>query len=117
MTSRHESDSSLSTPSILIPFVLITLIWSSTWIVIKDQIGAGAAAVPPSWSVAYRFAFACAAMFVMARISGAPLRLGRKGHLLALAIGIPQFVLNFNFVYAAEQYVTSGIVAVVFALL
>ena len=112
-----QREPGLSTPSILIPFVLITLIWSSTWIVIKDQLGAGAGAVPPSWSVAYRFAFACAAMFAMARISGAPLRLGRKGHLLALAIGIPQFVLNFNFVYAAEQYVTSGIVAVVFALL
>jgi drug/metabolite transporter (DMT)-like permease len=36
---------------------------------------------------------------------------------LAIGFGIPQFVLNFNFVYAAEQYITSGIVAVVFALL
>lgn len=113
----EQREPGLSTPSILIPFLLITLIWSSTWIVIKDQLGGGAGAVPPSWSVAYRFAFACAAMFAMARISGAPLRLRREGHLLALAIGIPQFVLNFNFVYAAEQYVTSGIVAVVFALL
>jgi drug/metabolite transporter (DMT)-like permease len=31
--------------------------------------------------------------------------------------GIAQFVLNFNFVYRAEQYVTSGLVAVMFALL
>jgi drug/metabolite transporter (DMT)-like permease len=46
-----------------------------------------------------------------------PLGIGRGGHLLALAFGIPQFVLNFNFVYAAEQHITSGIVAVVFALL
>jgi drug/metabolite transporter (DMT)-like permease len=46
-----------------------------------------------------------------------PLAMGREGHLFALAFGIPQFVLNFNFVYAAEQYITSGIVAVVFALL
>ena len=112
-----EREAGLTSPAILIPFVLITLIWSSTWIVIKDQLGGGPGAVPPSWSVAYRFAFACAAMFAMARISGAPLRIGRQGHLLALAIGVPQFVLNFNLVYAAEQYVTSGIVAVVFALL
>jgi drug/metabolite transporter (DMT)-like permease len=67
--------------------------------------------------VTYRFAFASAAMFVMARISGASLRIGRQGHLLAMAIGVPQFVMNFNLVYAAEHYVTSGIVAVVFALL
>jgi hypothetical protein len=45
------------------------------------------------------------------------LRIGREGHLLALGFGIPQFFLNFNFVYAAEHYITSGIVAVVFALL
>jgi drug/metabolite transporter (DMT)-like permease len=32
-------------------------------------------------------------------------------------LGILQFCLNFNLVYFAEQYVTSGIVAVVFALL
>ena len=34
-----------------------------------------------------------------------------------LPSGFPQFVLNFNFVYAAEQHITSGVVAVVFALL
>jgi drug/metabolite transporter (DMT)-like permease len=115
--TEPDRQASLASPSILIPFLLITLIWSSTWIVIKDQLGSGADAVPPSWSVAYRFAFASIAMFAMAWFSGAPLRIGRQGHLLALAIGVPQFVLNFNLVYAAERYITSGIVAVVFALL
>ena len=117
MTSLPDRQASLASPAVLIPFLLITLIWSSTWIVIKDQLGAGPEAVPAAWSVAYRFAFASAAMFAMARISGASLRIGRQGHWLALAIGIPQFVLNFNLVYAAERYVTSGLVAVVFALL
>ena len=110
-------NASLAQPAILIPFLAITLIWSSTWIVIKDQLGAGEAAVPAPWSVAYRFVFASMAMFAMARLSGATLRIGPRGHLLAMAIGIPQFVLNFQLVYAAEHYVTSGIVAVVFALL
>jgi drug/metabolite transporter (DMT)-like permease len=100
-------------PRIVLPFILITLIWSSTWIVIKDQLGE----VPPTWSVTYRFIIASAAMFAVARLSGAPLDIGRRGHLYAAALGIPQFVLNFNFVYAAEQYITSGLVAVVFALL
>jgi len=114
MPDRQQS---LASPAILIPFLAITLIWSSTWIVIKDQLGSGADAVPAAWSVAYRFAIASAAMFAMARLSGASLRLGRGGHGFALAIGIPQFVLNFQLVYAAENHVTSGIVAVVFALL
>ena len=100
-------------PRILIPFIVITLIWGSTWIVIRDQLGP----VPGSWSVTYRYVIAAAAMFAYAATKGISLRVGREGHLLALAFGIPQFVLNFNFVYAAEQNVTSGLVAVVFALL
>ncbi|HEX8240200.1 MAG TPA: DMT family transporter [Allosphingosinicella sp.] len=100
-------------PRILIPFLLITLIWSSTWIVIKDQLGT----VPPAWSVTYRFIIAAAAMFAWAGASKATLRIGRRGHLLAALFGVPQFCLNFNFVYAAEHHVTSGLVATVFALL
>jgi drug/metabolite transporter (DMT)-like permease len=100
-------------PRVLFPFLLITLIWGSTWIVIRDQLGT----VPPTWSIAYRFAIAAAAMFAFAAARGARLRIGRDGHLLALSFGIPQFFLNFNFVYAAEHYVTSGLVAVVFAML
>jgi drug/metabolite transporter (DMT)-like permease len=100
-------------PKVLFPFILITLIWGSTWIVIKDQLGT----VPPPWSVTYRFITAAAAMFIFARLSGASLSIGRKGHMLALLFGIPQFCLNFNFVYAAERHITSGLVAMVFAML
>jgi drug/metabolite transporter (DMT)-like permease len=100
-------------PRILVPFLLVTLIWSSTWIVIKDQLGA----VPAAWSVTYRFVVAAAAMFAWAAASGAALRIGRRGHFLAALFGVPQFCLNFNFVYAAEHHVTSGLVATVFALL
>ena len=101
-------------PKILLPFLLITLIWSSTWIVIKDQLASG---VPPVWSVAYRFLIAGAAMLTIARASGIALALGRSGHGLAVLLGLLQFVLNYNFVYAAELYITSGLVAVLFALL
>lgn len=106
-------EGSLLQPRILFPFALVTLIWGSTWIVITDQLGT----VPPTWSVAYRFAIGATAMFLYARWTGASLRIGREGHLLALLFGIPQFCLNYNLVYAAELYVTSGLVAVVFALL
>ncbi len=103
----------LRDPKVLLPFLLVTLIWSSTWIVIKDQIGT----VPAPWSVTYRFLIAGAAMFVIAWASGASLRIGARGHGLALAFGIPQFAINFNLVYTAEHYITSGLVAVLFALL
>lgn len=98
---------------VFVPLALVTLIWSSTWLVIRDQLGV----VPPSWSVSYRFAAGAAAMFAYALVMREPLRLSREGWLIAIVVGIAQFVLNFNFVYRAEQYVTSGLVAVVFALL
>lgn len=107
------TEPSFSSPRILIPFIIVTLIWGSTWIVIKDQLGV----VPPSWSVAYRFLLAGAVMLVVAAATRAPLRIGREGQVFALLFGVAQFVLNFNFVYRAEFHVTSGLVAVVFALL
>jgi drug/metabolite transporter (DMT)-like permease len=108
-----ERASGFRDPKVLFPFLLITLIWSSTWIVIKDQLGI----VPPMWSVAYRFLIAGAAMVAIARIRGVPTGLDRRGHALALLLGLLQFVVNYNCVYAAELYVTSGLVATVFALL
>jgi drug/metabolite transporter (DMT)-like permease len=100
-------------PRVLIPFAIATVIWGTTWIVIRDQLGT----VPATWSVAYRFGAAAAAMFVYAAIIRAPFNIGRRGHAFALLFGFAQFVLNFNFVYRAEEHITSGLVAVLFALL
>ncbi len=105
-------------PKVLLPFLLVTLIWSSTWIVIKDQLGANPeTAVPPVWSVTYRFLISGAAMLLGGWLMGQGLRLGRGGHVLAVLLGTLQFVVNYNFVYASELYITSGLAAVVFALL
>ncbi|MEA2998688.1 MAG: hypothetical protein QOK17_521 [Sphingomonadales bacterium] len=100
-------------PRVLAAFTIATLIWGSTWFVILGQFGR----VPAVWSVTYRFAIASAALFAWARWRGWPLRLGGRGQSWAVAFGIPQFCLNYNSVYAAEHFVTSGLVAVVFALL
>ncbi|MGN6500330.1 MAG: DMT family transporter [Tsuneonella sp.] len=103
----------LTKPRIALPFLLVTLIWGSTWLVIKDQIGMA----PASWSVSYRFAVAAAGMALLALVRGDGLRLDRGGHALALMLGVAQFSLIFNFVYRAEHHLTSGIVAVLFGLL
>ncbi|MBH1999600.1 MAG: EamA family transporter, partial [Sphingomonadaceae bacterium] len=98
---------------VIIPFLLVTLIWSSTWIVIRDQLGS----VPASWSVCYRFLLAGITMAIFARMRGVSLRIGGAGLAYAAVLGIAQFVLNFNFVYRAEQHLTSGVVAVIYAML
>ncbi|WP_432768097.1 DMT family transporter [Sphingopyxis sp.] len=103
----------LLTPRVLLPFLFVTLIWGSTWIVITGQLGV----VPPSWSVAYRFFVGAAAMFAYAAWRRDKLTLSGRGWGFAALLGLAQFALNFNFVYRAEQHITSGLVAVLFALL
>ena len=98
---------------VLIPFAIATIIWGTTWIVIRGQLGV----VPPTWSVTYRFGAGAIAMFAYALITKSPLGIGRAGHAFAVLFGFAQFVLNFNFVYRAEAFITSGLVAVLFALL
>jgi drug/metabolite transporter (DMT)-like permease len=108
----------LASPRVLIPFIIVTLIWSSTWIVIRDQLGPNhAIQVPPSWSVAYRFLVAAAAMFALGLVQRRALSLPPRAMGLAAIMGLLQFSMNFNFVYRAEHYITSGLVAVIFALL
>ena len=98
---------------VIVPFLLTGTIWGSTWYVITGQIDG----VPAAWSVAYRFAIATPALFLVAMLMKRRLRLTRPEHLLAALVGLFQFAGNFLFVYHAELYVTSGIVAMMFALL
>jgi drug/metabolite transporter (DMT)-like permease len=98
---------------VMIPFAIATIIWGSTWLVIRGQLGV----VPPTWSVCYRFTVGAAAMFIYAIATKAPLKLDWRGHLFAVTMALAQFFLNFNLVYRAEELITSGLVAVVFALL
>ena len=108
-----QAEPGLFTPRILLPFLLVSVIWGSTWLVIRDQLGV----VPPAWSVCYRFIIAATGMFILARIMKLPMKLDRNGQRWAMLLGALQFALNFNFVYVAENHITSGLVAVLFALL
>ena len=94
-------------------FVLLTLIWGSTWLVIKDQISA----VPVGWTVTWRFALAAVGMAALALVRRESLALSRPAIGLAAVTGTFQFAGNFQLVYRSEHYLTSGLVAVFFALL
>ncbi|CAN5391161.1 DMT family transporter [soil metagenome] len=99
--------------AVLIPFGIVTLVWGSTWLVIRDQVSS----VPPSWSVCYRFLVGGTGMVVLALVRREKFALDARGWGFAVLIALSQFCLNFNFVYRAEEHITSGIVAVVFALM
>lgn len=94
-------------------FAVPSVIWGSTWLVIKYQYGV----VAPEVSVAYRFVAAALILFAWCAASRESLRFERRMHLSFALLGMLQFALNYVFVYLAEQYLTSGLVAVVFVLM
>lgn len=100
-------------PRTVAAFASITLIWGATWIVTRGQLGD----VPVEWSIAYRCLIAAAAVLGAAAIVRQPVRLARNHHFAALCFGILQFVLNLGGVYAAERFIPSGLVAIIFATL
>ncbi|WP_241127210.1 DMT family transporter [Novosphingobium terrae] len=112
MSGDTATKTGFSTQDIL-GFATVSLMWGSTWLVIKDQIGF----LPIGWTVTIRFTVAALGMFLLARFRGEDLSLNRQRFLLALAVGFLQFCGNFQLVYRAEHYVTSGLVAVMYALL
>lgn len=107
------SDGRSGLREVAVPFIIFTLIWGSTWLVIRSQIHL----VAPQWSVTYRFLIAAAAMAVLARLNRQSLTLGWRHAGDILFLGFTQFCVNFNAVYFAERFITSGVVATVFALL
>ncbi len=107
------SQPSMLSLRVILPFLLTGTIWGSTWFVITGQIDG----VPAAWSVFYRFALATPALFLVALLMKRRLILTRPEHKLAALVGVFQFSGNFLFVYHAELYVTSGIVAMMFGLL
>jgi drug/metabolite transporter (DMT)-like permease len=99
--------------TIWLQFIGCVLIWGTTWIAIRYQLGA----VPPEWSIVYRFGLAtlCMVMIIIARrikLAATP-----RQHAMLMLYGLFQFSLNFLFVYHAEKTVPSGMMAVIFGLM
>lgn len=92
-------------------FAISTLIWGSTWLAIKFQLGGVAAEV----SVAFRFALAAALLGAWCALTRRSLRFGARAHAFIALQGVLLFGLNYIGVYQAERYATSGLVAVLFS--
>jgi drug/metabolite transporter (DMT)-like permease len=92
-------------------FALLILIWGTTWAAIRI----GLQGVPPFAGVAIRFTIAGALLLALALAAG--VRLGRARHEkpLWLANGVLSFCLSYTIVYWSEQYIPSGLAAVLFA--
>lgn len=94
-------------------FLVPALIWGSTWLAIKFQLGP----VAPEASVVYRFGVASALLLAWCALRGVSLRFDLRTHASLAVQGVLQFALNYVFVYLAEVHLTSGLVALVFGLM
>ncbi|UCE00509.1 MAG: EamA family transporter [Chloroflexota bacterium] len=94
-------------------YVLTVLIWGSTWLAIKYQLGV----VSPELSIAYRFGLAAFILLIYSLLRRLPLRYGLKSHGFFALQGFLLFSLNYILVYVAEGYLTSGLVAIIFSLI
>nr|WP_319393111.1 EamA family transporter [uncultured Desulfobacter sp.] len=97
----------------IVLYLVTVLIWGSTWIAIKFQLGD----VDPMVSVIYRFGLAAAVLFAVCKLRGLTLRFSLQEHCFMALLGGCLFSLNYWFIYQAEIYLTSGITAVVFSSL
>jgi drug/metabolite transporter (DMT)-like permease len=92
-------------------YLLTVLIWGTTWIALKLQLGEVAIAA----SIAYRFALASLVLFAVLLLSDRLQKLDKRGQLICLVQGLCLFCLNFLCFYTASQWIPSGLVAVIFS--
>jgi drug/metabolite transporter (DMT)-like permease len=91
-------------------YAIVVLIWGTTWFVIKFQLGV----VAPEISLVYRFGLAAVCVFAYARMTGSRVTLSWREHRFVALQGATLFCLNYWMTYLSTQYLTSGLVAVIF---
>ncbi len=94
-------------------YTALCLIWGSTWLVIK--IGYGG--LGPFNVAAVRFFLASAVLVALLPLFRARWPVGRSEWLLVAWIGVLMFAADYGLIYWAEQFLDSGLTAVLFAVL
>ena len=100
----------MSRPAVWSLYALLVVIWSSTWVAIKI----GLEDTPPLLGAGVRFALAGAGLLLLARARGRSLR---TDPVLAGVLAAMPFAAAYGLIYWGEQYVPSGLAAVLFGVL
>ena len=93
-------------------FGALVLVWGSTWLVIRISLEL----YPPFLTLAARFLGAGLAFLAYIRWRRIPIPWTGRTVLFYTAVGLLSFVISYGVVYWGEQYVTSGLAAVIFGL-
>jgi drug/metabolite transporter (DMT)-like permease len=90
-------------------FVLLCVIWGSTWLVIKVGYGG----LGPFNVAGIRFAMAAVVLAIVVPLAGARWPRGREWTLVA-CVGVLLFLGDYGLIYWGEQYIDSGLTAILF---
>jgi drug/metabolite transporter (DMT)-like permease len=94
-------------------YALLCVIWGSTWLVIKVGYGG----LGPFNVAALRFLVAAAVLAALVPVLGARWPHGRAEWRLVAVVGVALFAADYGLIYWAEQYIDSGLTAILFATL
>ncbi len=97
----------------LILYTVTVLVWGSSWIALTFQLGE----VPVQVSVAYRFFLASLILYIFCRVTGRRIRFPLSDHPRIALQGLLLFCTNFFLLYKCTNYLTSGLVSVIFSTL
>jgi len=92
----------------LLVWLALCIVWGSTWIFIK----LGLADLPPVSFAALRFTVACLLLLPVLLILKIQIPKGRKIWIVILITGLLQFFFNYGLLFWGEQYISSGLAAV-----
>ena len=91
--------------------MVLSVVWGTTWAAIRI----GLEGIPPFLGVALRFGVASVVLLGTAAVLRIPLGRSRRERRLWWINGLFSFVLSYGIVYWAEQWVPSGLAAILFA--
>jgi drug/metabolite transporter (DMT)-like permease len=94
-------------------YTLLCVIWGSTWLVIKVGYGG----LGPFTVAALRFLLAGAVLTVIVPALGARWPHGRTEWMVVLWVGLVLFGADYGLIYWGEQFLDSGLTAILFATL
>jgi drug/metabolite transporter (DMT)-like permease len=97
--------------NIILLYAATVLIWGSTWLVIKFQLGL----VAPEVSVAYRFSLAAIILMIYCVATSKRMRYGLRDHFGMAILGLFLFSANYLVFYLATYDLPTGLIAVVFS--
>jgi drug/metabolite transporter (DMT)-like permease len=92
----------------ILVWLILCLVWGSTWFFIKI----GLTDLPPITFASARFIVAAIVILVIISINKIPLPNTKKQWKLLALTGFLQFSLNYSCVFWSEQYISSGLAAV-----